>query len=320
MARCHYLVSDGRFCHEEAGDGGLCRWHDPDGDHQSEGTAKALEAFVRGGGLCHGLQLAKADLAGLNLVHPDPTQGFVLEKCDFYRANLHGAHLYHLQMQGGSLMKADLTDANLHCACLDAVNLLGIRWKGARIDGLDTGATVLQERRGRKERDPALATLLFKEAEETYRDLRKASEYQGIFTLSGHYIKKELTMRRLQMPRWSLRRFFSWMVDLFCGYGEEPLRVVIFSLIMIACCAIFYFFFGLSFGGEPLVYRSEASWQENGLFLLECFYYSVVTFTTLGYGDFTPIGLSRLFAAIEAFTGSFTLALFVVVFVKKMTR
>ena len=48
--------------------------------------------------------------------------------------------------------------------------------------------------------------------------------------------------------------------------------------------------------------------------------YSVVTFTTLGYGDFTPVGLSRIFAAFEAFTGSFTLALFVVVFVKKMTR
>nr|WP_306518632.1 hypothetical protein [Rheinheimera sp.] len=34
----------------------------------------------------------------------------------------------------------------------------------------------------------------------------------------------------------------------------------------------------------------------------------------------TPIGVSRLVAAVEAFTGSFTIALFVVVFVKKMTR
>ncbi|WP_373689732.1 ion channel [Rheinheimera sp.] len=40
----------------------------------------------------------------------------------------------------------------------------------------------------------------------------------------------------------------------------------------------------------------------------------------MGYGDITPIGVSRLVAAVEAFTGSFTIALFVVVFVKKMTR
>jgi hypothetical protein len=58
-------------------------------------------------------------------------------------------------------------------------------------------------------------------------------------------------------------------------------------------------------------------WQEN---LEQFLYYSMVTLTTLGYGDFTPVGISRAIAAIEAFTGSFTIALFVVVFVKKMTR
>jgi hypothetical protein len=46
----------------------------------------------------------------------------------------------------------------------------------------------------------------------------------------------------------------------------------------------------------------------------------VVTFTTLGYGDIVPLGLARPLAAFEAFVGSFTMALFVVVFVKKMTR
>ncbi len=49
-------------------------------------------------------------------------------------------------------------------------------------------------------------------------------------------------------------------------------------------------------------------------------YFSVVTFTTLGYGDISPLGFARFIAAFEAFMGSFTMALFVVVFVKKMTR
>ena len=59
---------------------------------------------------------------------------------------------------------------------------------------------------------------------------------------------------------------------------------------------------------------------ENLNSFLTSLYFSVVTFTTLGYGDITPIGPSRLIAALEAFTGSFTIALFVVVFVKRMTR
>ena len=39
---------------------------------------------------------------------------------------------------------------------------------------------------------------------------------------------------------------------------------------------------------------------------------SVVTFTTLGYGDIHPLGYSRLVASIEAFIGVLFMALFVV--------
>ncbi|CAJ1873292.1 hypothetical protein PEKONANI_03154 [Aeromonas jandaei] len=320
MAICRYLVADGRHCNEEAGEHDLCHWHDPHTNKQDPHTAESLEQYVRAGGLCHGLQLARANLAGLNLVNKGSKQGFSLEQCNLYRANLRGGHLYGLRMKGGSLMKADLSDANLHCAILDDVNLLGIRWHNTRLDNMQTGKRVMQDRKGRRERDPEQARVWFKEAEETYRDLRKASEAQGIFTMSGNYIQQELTMRRLQLPFWSSQRFTSWIVDLFCGYGEAPMRVVLFSLLLIFICSIFYFFFGLSFNGNHLSYHPGAPFEQNAIFLLECLYYSVVTFTTLGYGDFTPIGLSRLFAAFEAFTGSFTLALFVVVFVKKMTR
>ncbi len=45
----------------------------------------------------------------------------------------------------------------------------------------------------------------------------------------------------------------------------------------------------------------EQTIEEKCHLLLSCLYYSVVTFTTLGYGDFTPIGISRAIAAIEAF-------------------
>ncbi|MBP8269104.1 MAG: pentapeptide repeat-containing protein, partial [Aeromonas sp.] len=217
MAMCRYLVADGRHCTEEAGDHDLCRWHDPAAAHNTPDTAEALERYVRQGGLCHGLQLARAELADLNLVNRQGPEGFLLEQCNLYRANLRGAHLYGIRIKGGSLMKADLSEANLHCATLDDVNLLGIRWKNTRLDNLETGKRLMQDRKGRREWDPAQARVWFKEAEETYRDLRKASEAQGIFTMSGRYIQQELTMRRLQMPFWSYRRFASWIVDLFCG-------------------------------------------------------------------------------------------------------
>jgi hypothetical protein len=42
-----------------------------------------------------------------------------------------------------------------------------------------------------------------------------------------------------------------------------------------------------------------------------CFYFSVVTWTTLGYGDFRPTAALRLIAASEAILGYFAMALFV---------
>ena len=132
--------------------------------------------------------------------------------------------------------------------------------------------------------------------------------------------KKNSPCVGMQLPKYSIKRMTSKIIDLFCGYGEAPLRIVGISICMILCCALLYAFTGLNYQGEIQTFDANASLEQNVHLLLSCLYYSVVTFTTLGYGDFTPIGISRAIAAFEAFTGSFTIALFVVVFVKKMTR
>ncbi len=220
-------------------------------------------------------------------------------------------------------MKANVSDANLHCCDFTGTNLLGIKWQGARIDGMEIGKRLMQEELAHKAgRWQKLKTALdnFEQCEEIYRDLRKAAEQQGLFEMGGHFIQKELTMRRFQYPPFSTQRFFSKFIDLFCGYGERPVNVIIFSLILIFVCAIAYFLLGTTSGGEEMGFSTSQNWTTNVGHFLNSLYYSVVTFTTLGYGDITPVGGSRLVAAIEAFTGSFTLALFVVVFVKKMTR
>ena len=93
-----------------------------------------------------------------------------------------------------------------------------------------------------------------------------------------------------------------------------------FSIVLIICCALLYFVLGIQQNDLTIAYHTQQSWQQNLHALLTSSYFSVVTFTTLGYGDITPVGLARPVAALQAFTGSFTMALFVVVFVKKMTR
>ena len=47
-------------------------------------------------------------------------------------------------------------------------------------------------------------------------------------------------------------------------------------------------------------------------------YFSTITFTTLGYGDFRPLeGIGRILAGSEAFIGAFMMALFVYTFARR---
>jgi hypothetical protein len=53
---------------------------------------------------------------------------------------------------------------------------------------------------------------------------------------------------------------------------------------------------------------------------IPCIYFSLVTFTTLGYGDFRPVPAARLVAASEALFGYIMLAFFIAAFQRFYTR
>jgi hypothetical protein len=320
---CQYQDPKSHTCPNEAGVNGFCYWHDVSIDKSGEEVKDKLQNYASNGGFLRGIRLKKANLQSIDLVNHHSKTGYDFSYADFYRVNLKYAHLFNITLTHASLMKADLTHANLNCGNLKKVNLLGVKWKDCKIENIRIGKSLKQEFQARREIKKGNiedARDYFEQAEEVYRDLRKHTEHAGIFRLSGGLIQKELTMRRMQLPKNSIKRFTSKFVDLFCGYGEAPLRIIGISMLIILICAMMYTFTGLNYQGTILAYSNNNSPEQNFSFFLSCIYYSVVTFTTLGYGDFTPVGVSRAIAAFEAFTGSFTLALFVVVFVKKMTR
>jgi len=299
-------------------------WLDADQDKRgSEGLCAALQARAQNGVSMRGFQLKYAALADIDLVNHNQREGYDLRGADLYRADLQNAHLFALDLRGSSLMKADLRGANLHCCDLRGCNLLGVQLNGARLDNVIWDRRLPQERQGRvlqRNGDIAAAHRYYQEAEETYRNLRLHLEKAGLFEQAGVFFHREMVMRRWQLPRYSGRRLLSWLVDLFSGYGEKPLNVVLFSIMLICACGLLYFIVGVHHGDLALGLALERGWLANLDDLIDCLYFSVVTFTTLGYGDITPHGLARPIAAFEAFAGSFTMALFVVVFVKKMTR
>jgi len=55
--------------------------------------------------------------------------------------------------------------------------------------------------------------------------------------------------------------------------------------------------------------------------IVTAFYFSVVTFATLGFGDITPVNsLGRIWAILEVAFGYLTLGILITLLARKMTR
>lgn len=96
------------------------------------------------------------------------------------------------------------------------------------------------------------------------------------------------------------------LADLTCGYGTnwiKPIVLWIFT-VLILC---------------PLLYLVTNS-IPNAYDFLSCLYFSIVTATTLGYGDLHPVGIGRALASAEAIFGTFMWAVFLAVFARKYMR
>lgn len=71
------------------------------------------------------------------------------------------------------------------------------------------------------------------------------------------------------------KRIISKLVDVFCGYGERPIRVITFSIVIILAFATLYFFAGLSFSGDSLAFNPEMSTWKNIKIYFSALYFSV---------------------------------------------
>jgi len=111
-------------------------------------------------------------------------------------------------------------------------------------------------------------------------------------------------------------------------YGENPWYVIRFALIVILIFAWLLNVSGIVKSDRTVLILKQIEEMQGGNVLkysgpiignfLDCLYFSVVTFTTLGYGDFQPLeGWSRFLVSSEALLGAFTMALFVYTFARR---
>ena len=109
------------------------------------------------------------------------------------------------------------------------------------------------------------------------------------------------------------KSFFNWVFYLFCGHGERPVRAFFAVIFSIFSFSLIFYRFNL------IEYSSCSRVTPPGY--LQSLYFSVVTFTTLGFGDIVPKNVcGQAFVAIEVIFGYLMLGALIAIIIRKITR
>ncbi len=249
------------------------------------------------GAYLHGTNLQGADMGGADLRRASLTSA-ILSDANLEGANLQEAKLWRASLRDANLEGANLQETDLTAADLQRTRLVEARLRDANLEGANWGDYVLaEEMQG-----------FLREAASVYRTLKQWHTEAGMYDIAGEFHYREMEARRkLAQKERRLPAILGLnLLRFLYGYGERPERVIGWAAAVVFGLALVYLLPGVLTGG-----------------LLSALYYSAVSFTALGYGDWSPEPqgwAGRFLGAGESFMGVFMIALFLVTFTRKMTR
>jgi tetratricopeptide (TPR) repeat protein len=109
------------------------------------------------------------------------------------------------------------------------------------------------------------------------------------------------------------KRIFLWTALTFSyaiwGHGERPSRTFFSATFTILFSAFLY--------THGRLLENSQIFQPS---IAKSLYFSVITFSTVGYGDITPVGFNKLVVMLEALCGMFMISLFIIGLSRKYLR
>ena len=284
------------------------------GDEKKPLTREQVETLFQEQGSLAGADLRDADLRDIYLIEAD------LSGADFSRADLRKAHMYGANLQGAKLFKTNLEDANLNGADLRRCDMLAAILRDTKLSNviLDHDFVVINEleaREAARRGDRDATRQKYEEARDVYRNLKVAMHRQIPSSDVGMLFVREMAATRKLMPFFSLSRFFSKFLDLSLGYGEQIGRIMVSIFILMIVSALLYGIEGVQNGEEVLGFGQGAGFLETTGNLI---YFSVVVFTTVGFGDITPFGpLGKITMMVEGFFSTVYMAILIIALYKR---
>jgi uncharacterized protein YjbI with pentapeptide repeats len=257
-------------------------------------NADLKDANLSGATLSHAvLRKARLERATLSHAHLD---GAYLSSANLLSAYLMGANLRDADLSEANLSHAVLLDANLCNANLSGANLSSTNFTESNISGVKWNPRKMRGKyMGIRGIDSSYGNALFK---------RAAADQDYLDTLENHW----------KGHKWLTRLFKLWgCID----YGRSIKWVVIKACITM-------FLFGLTYSIFPSLLGLDCTPDTQGCdrhSWFTPFYFSIVTFTTLGFGDITPKNLvGELIVSFEVIFGYAVLGLLISILADKVVR
>jgi len=156
-------------------------------------------------------------------------------------------------------------------------------------------------------------------ATETYSQIAELFEENKLMDLSGEYFYLFKKTEALSLK--GFEKFKSLVGFIVCGYGERPMFSLLSSFALILTCGTLYMFFGVSLNNETILFRPTFDQLFPPLNQLIIWYhFSLVTFSTVGYGNVVPVNGSLIVSAFEMVLGIIMVGIWVSTLVRKMVR
>jgi hypothetical protein len=143
---------------------------------------------------------------------------------------------------------------------------------------------------------------------------------RGVFS-RAHFVlswlideKSSINNKLTTLPKYFISR---WVA----GYGDRPESPITAWLLSVALFAVLLGFSGIEIAEHTVTFFDQCSFNEVFTFYMKSLYFSVITATTVGYGDIGPSnGISMALSALNAIIGMFLYTTFTVVMVRRLFR
>ena len=278
-----------------------------------ENTKQEIEALHKDGESLSGIQLKLPDMKNAKLVNAD------LSNTDLTRADFSGASLYGVNLEGANLFKTNLEGANLKSANMKNCNMLGADFTNTRLNNVDFGAdnktiNEIEAESALSSGNIDLANEKYKESEDIYRALKMSLQSQSLGEDAGKIFLREMIVKRKQLPLFSPLRIAHKFAHLAFGYGEKIGNILYSIITVIIISAIIYGIEGVSYGDYTLGFWGDVEQFGGILYVVgNLLYFSVVVFSTVGFGEIVPIGpLGKSMMMFEGIAGGLILSIFMI--------